>query len=185
MRARQTKTASTRLEGFIDWKSVVNSEAPEEEEMSSLAVGFATQMRKRATVLEGETTSSSCGKRARQSPPNEGAQKNWAIVSVESPDLTSNDQLALGDLLNEAGMSLEEGVPVGSSPSVEEVGEDAPAGVVTASVPLPKLASTGPSKKRLPNRVLVSTYVPSLERVHPSTGMVAPDLESMLKIVRL
>ena len=141
-------------------------------------------MRKWATVLEGETTSSSCGKRARQSPPNEGAQKDWAIVSVESPDLTSNDHLALGDRLNKAGMSLEEGVPVGSSPSVEEVGEDALAGVVTALMPPPKLAGTEPSKKRLPNWVLVSTYVPPLERFHPSTSMVAPDLESMLKIVR-
>ena len=96
---------------------------------------------------------------------------------MESPDRASNDQLAL------AGASLEKGVPIVSSPNFEEVGKGAPLGVVTASVPPPKPTGTGPSKKPLPDQVLLSTYVLPLERVHPSTGMVAPDLEGVLEIV--
>ena len=54
--------------------------------MFSLAVGFVARMRKRSTTLEGEATSSSKEKRPRWSPSYEGAQKNWAIVLVESLD---------------------------------------------------------------------------------------------------
>ena len=96
-----------------------------------------------------------------------GFIKDWAIVSVESPDLASNDQLTLGVCLNEANTPLDEGVLDASPPNVEVVGMGAPSGVVTALAPPLKSTSTGPSKKRLPYRVLVSTYVPPLERVHP------------------
>ena len=68
-------------------------------------------------------------------------------------------------------------------PSVEEVGMDAPSGVAYALAPSPKPTSAKPTKKRMPDRVLVSTYVPLLERVHPLTDMAAPNLEDMLKIV--
>ena len=128
-------------------------------------------------VPKGETASSSGGKRSRRSLPNDGAQKDWAIVSMESPDRASNDQLAW------AGASLEEGVSIVSSPNVEEVGKGPPLGVVTALVPPPRPTGIGPSKKQLPDQVLLSTYVPLLERVHPLTGMVAPDLEGVLEIV--
>ena len=70
-----------------------------------------------------------------------------------------------------------------SSPNVEEVGEGAPSEVVTTSMPPPKPTSTRPSKKQLPDQVLLSMYVSPLERVHPSIGMVAPDPEGLLEIV--
>ena len=63
----------------------------EEEEMFSLAVGFAAQMRKWFATQEGEATSSSRKKCPRRSPLDQGAQKEWAIVSVESPDLAPDD----------------------------------------------------------------------------------------------
>ena len=69
-----------------------------------------------------------------------------------------------------------------SSPNVEEVGEGAPSGIITAPVPPPKPTSTRPSKKLLPDQVLLSTYVPPLERVHHPTGMMAPDPEGVLEI---
>ena len=50
---------SAGLEDFLDWAEVVDDEPSEEEEMFSLAVGFAAQMRKRPTTPEGEVTSSS------------------------------------------------------------------------------------------------------------------------------
>ena len=49
-------------------------------------------MRKQSATLEGEAISSSGEKRPRRSLSDEGAQKDWAIVLVESPD-----QPALGD----------------------------------------------------------------------------------------
>ena len=97
--------------------------------------------------------------------------------------MDSNDQPALGICLNKANMPLDGEVPTVSPPSVEEVGLGAPSGVVIAPTPPPKPTSAGPRKKRLPDRLLVSTYVPPLERVHPSMNMVALDLEDVLKIM--
>ena len=47
----------------------------------------------------------------------------------------------------------------------------------------PKPVDTEPSRKRLPDRLLLSTYVSPQERIHPSTSMVAPDLEGALEII--
>ena len=58
-----------------------------------------------------------------------------------------------------------------------------PLGVVSSPVPPFKPTDAGSIKKRMPNRFLVSTYVPPLERVHPSTDMAAPDLKDVLKII--
>ena len=68
--------------------------------MFSLAAGFTERMRKRYASLEGKATSSFREKRPRRSPSNEEAQKDWAIVLVESPDLASNDQPAMGVCLS-------------------------------------------------------------------------------------
>ena len=103
---------------------------------------------------------------------------------VESPDLASNDHPALRDCPTEANIPLEGEVPTVNPLSVEEVGISAPSGVVIAPAPPPKPTGAEPSKKQLPDLVLVSKYVPPLERVHPSTDMVAPDLKDVLKIVR-
>ena len=59
--------------------------------MFSMAVGFVALMRKRSATLEGEATSSCEEKRPMRSSSNEGAQKDWAIVLVESLDQASND----------------------------------------------------------------------------------------------
>ena len=47
----------------MDWAGIIASEPAEEEEMSSLAVGFAARMRKRAAGSKGESTPISDGKR--------------------------------------------------------------------------------------------------------------------------
>ena len=41
-RAWKTKTTGARLEDFVDWAGLVDSEPVEEEEIFSLAIGFAT-----------------------------------------------------------------------------------------------------------------------------------------------
>ena len=135
-------------------------------------------------TLEGVDTFSFLEKRPWRSPSNEVAQQDRAIFLVGSQDLASNDQSALGVCLNEANIPLEGEVPVVSPPSVEEVGMGAPLGVVIAPAPPPKPIGAGPSKKRFPDRVIVSTYVPPLERFLPLLDMEAPDLEDMLKIAR-
>ena len=48
-------------------------------------------MRKKLETLEDKAISSSRENRPRRSPSDEGAQKNWAIVSVESPNLAFSD----------------------------------------------------------------------------------------------
>ena len=59
----------------------------------------------------------------------------------------------------------------------------APSGVVAAPIPPLKSTGVGLKNKRLLDRVLVSMYVLPLERVHPSTNMVALDLEDVPKII--
>ena len=44
-------------------------------------------------------------------------------------------------------------------------------GVVIPLASPPKPTDIGPSKKRFPDRVIISTYVPPLERVCPSLNM--------------
>ena len=135
-------------------------------------------------TLEGADTSSSGEKRPRRSPSYEEAQQDQVIVLVGSPDLASNDQTTLGVSLNEANIPLEGEVPVVRPPNVEEVRMGAPSGVVIAPASSPKPTGTGPIKKRFPDRVIISTYVPPLERVRPSLDMEALDLEDVMKITR-
>ena len=174
-RARQTKTAGAGLEDLVDWTGVVANEPAEEEEMSSLAVGFASQMHKQRASSEGEATSISGGKRSRRPSQNEEAKKDWPTVSVEFHDRASSDQPALEGSPNEAGATLEEGVPIAGPLDVDEIGDVAPPGVADAPVLPPRSVGARSSKKILPNQLLLSTYVSPLERIHPSTGMVAPD----------
>ena len=91
----QTKVVGAGLEDFVEWTSIISNEPTDEEEMSILAAGFAALMRKRATSSDGETTPNFYGKWMKQSSPNEGAQKDWAIISMNSPNRASNDQSVL------------------------------------------------------------------------------------------
>ena len=150
-RAWQTKAVGPGLEDFVDWMSIIASEPAEEEEMSSLVVGFSVRMRKRATGSKGETTPRSGGKRSRQSFLDDEVQTDWAIISMDSPGQAPNDQSALEGALNEADASLEEGILVGGPPNVDEIGEKAPSRVAATPMLPPRPADTEPSKKRLPD----------------------------------
>ena len=150
--------------------------------MFSFPAGFVARKRKRSMTLEGEDTFSSGEKRLRRSPSDEEAQQDGAIVLMGSPDLASNDQLALGVCLNEENIPLEWEVLVVSPSNVEEVGMGTPSRVVIAPASPPRPTGAGPSKKRFLDRIIVSTYVLPLERVRPSLDMEASDLEDVLKI---
>ena len=78
---------------------------------------------------------------------------------MDPPYQASNDQLVLEGAPGEAGAPLEEGVPTGGPSNVDEIGEGAPLGVAIALVLLLRPADTESSRNRLPDRVLLSTYV--------------------------
>ena len=59
--------------------------------MSRLAIGFATRMRKLVVGSEGETIPLSDGKHPNMSSPDEEAQDDWAIITVDLPDRESSD----------------------------------------------------------------------------------------------
>ena len=75
----------------MDWVDPISSDSIEknEDDMSSLANGFALRMCKRATSIEGETTlgsEASSGKCPKRSGPGEEAQKGMTAIAVDSPE---------------------------------------------------------------------------------------------------
>ena len=156
----------------MDWISILSSESVEEEEMSMLAAEFAARILKRVADLEDEPTPILDGKRPKWSSPNEEVEKDWAIVLVDSPDRATNDQPILKGTPNEDSVPQEEGIPVGG-PSIDEIGEGSPLGVVAAPLP---------SRRRPPDQVLLSTYIPLHGRIPSLTGMVTPGLEGAREI---
>ena len=95
---------------------------------------------------------------------------------MNSSDRASNDQPVLEGAPNEGSAPQEEGI-LAKGPSVDEIGERSPSRVAAAApLPSPKPASTVPSKRRLHDQVLLSTYFPPHERIAPPAGMVALDL---------
>ena len=78
---------------------------------------------------------------------------------MDSPDRAPNDQPVLEGAPNEADASLEEGIPAGGPLNIDEIGENAPSGVAAALMLWNRPADTEPSRKRLPDRLLLSTYV--------------------------
>ena len=102
---------------------------------------------------------------------------------MDSLDRAPNDQSALEGVPNEAGASLEEGIPVRGPLNVNKIVEKAPSGVTATSMLPPKLADIEPSKKRMLDQLLLSANVPMQERIHPPTGMVALDPEGALEII--
>ena len=167
----------------MDWASIIAREHAKEEEMSRLVAGFIVQMHKRVAGSEGESTPISDGKHQKRSSLDEEAQKDWAIISVDSPDLSFNDHSVLEGTHSEAGTPMEEGILTGGPSNVDEIGEGAPSGVAAAPVLPPRPADIESGRKRPPDQVLLSTCFPPQERIHPPTGMVAPDLEGAWEII--
>ena len=118
----------------------------------------------------------------RWSSPDEGDEKDWTIIQVDSPDQATNDQSILEGAPNEDSAPQEERILAGG-PSVEEIGEGSPLRVVVAPLPLPRSANTVPNRRRLPDQVLLSTYVPLHVRIHPPMGLVAHNLEGSWEII--
>ena len=80
----------------MDWAGVIANELVKEEEMTRLTAGFAARMHKPAAGSEGESTPISDEKRSKQSSANEEAQKDWAIISMDSPQSSLQQSADLG-----------------------------------------------------------------------------------------
>ena len=102
---------------------------------------------------------------------------------MDSPDPTFNDQPILEGAPSEVGDPLEKGILVWGPSNVDEIGEGALSGVVVALILPPRPVDTESSRKRLLDQVLLSTYVPPHERIHPPASMVAPDLKGAREII--
>ena len=102
---------------------------------------------------------------------------------MDSPNPAFNDQPVLEGVPSEAGAPLEEEIPIGGPSNVNEIGGGVLSGVVAALILPPRPANIESSRTRPLNWVLLSTYVPSHERVNSLTGMVASDLKGAWEII--
>ena len=114
----------------MDWVDPNASDPAKEREddMSSLAAGFAMQMPKWATSAQGETTPDfevSSGKRPKRSRSDEEAQKSPIVISMDSQERSSDALPALEgasqDASREACASQEDKVPSGGLPNADQV----------------------------------------------------------------
>ena len=94
---------------------------------------------------------------------------------MDYPDQASNDKVVLKDAPNEADAPLEEAILVGGPSNVDEIRWEARSRVVVAPMLPPRQTDTKLSRKRMPDWVLLGTYVPLEEWIHPPMSMVAPD----------
>ena len=83
------KAVGAGLEGFVEWVDSIASDPAKEREddMSSLAVGFAAEKCKRAASAQGETIPGSkvYGRKcSRRSGPHEEAQKSSTVINMDS-----------------------------------------------------------------------------------------------------
>ena len=128
---------------------------------------FFANMHKIAASAQGETTPGFevlGGKRPKLSDPSEEAHKSPTVINVDSPDRAFDAQLALEgppwDSFREACAPSEDGIPTGGSPGAEGVVAKASLEVVVAPLFSTRLASVGPCRSRMPDRLLLSSYVP-------------------------
>ena len=63
------------------------------------------------------------------------------------------------------------------------MGEGSPSRVAIASLPPSRPVDTVSSRRSPLNQVLLSTYIPPYERIHPLAGMVVLDLEGAQEII--
>ena len=102
---------------------------------------------------------------------------------MDSPDQVANNQPVFEGALSEVDAPLEKRILAGVPSNVDEMGEGSPSRVGTALLPSPRPADTVSSRMSPLDQVLLSTYIPPYERIHPPAGMVALDLEGSQEII--
>ena len=105
------------------------------------------------------------------------------VINVDSPNRASDAQPVLEGAPKEACAPPDDGIPADGSPGVEGVVAKAPLEVAAAPSFSTRLASAGPRKPRMLDRLLLSSYVTPQEWVHPMVDTVAPSLEGAWEII--
>ena len=186
-KVRHVKPINTGLEDFMGWANPtlptretqgdrpipqISRELVEksENDMSSLAVGFAARMRKRATSAQGETTPGfevPGGKRPKWSSLNEEIQKSLIVITSDSLERASSAfstlEGATKDASREACASLEDGNLVGGPPSADKVVGQAPSAETTVGSPLldrrSSLVITSPCRPRGLDKLVLNSPI--------------------------
>ena len=109
------------------------------------------------------------------------------VINVDSPDQAFDAQLALEgapqDAPKEACAPPNDGILAGGSPRAKGVMVEAPLEVVAAPLFSTRLTSADPRRPRMPNRLLLSSYVPPHEWVYPLVDTIAPGPEGAREII--
>ena len=176
----------------MDWVGLAASESAEEraEDMFGLATGLVSWMRKHAASAQGETTPSfevPCGKRPKQSGPDEEAQNSAAVITMDSPECASDVLPDLEgvaqDFPRKACALLEDGVLAGVPPNADRVTGEAPLEMVAELLFSVKLVNAGPRRLRGPNRVVLNSPVIPMKWDQPLTGTLVPGPDVVKSII--
>ena len=142
-------------------------------------------MRKLSTSTQGKTTPGfevQGGKHLKWSSPDEEAQKSPILIIADSPERASNALPALEgtaqDASREAYASLEDRALAGGPPNAYQVVSEAPS---TETIVFPSLLARRSSlatfdarKVRLPDRMVLGSYVKPMEWARHSMDTLAP-----------
>ena len=180
----------------MNWVDPISNESIEErgDDMSSLATRFVTQMRKWAASAQGETTLDFIvpgDKRPKWSGPDEEAQKSPAVITVDSPERASGALPALEgatqDASRETCASLEDGASVEGPSNANQVVSEAPSIKIVVGPSLlarrSSLATFSARKARLPDSLVLGSYVKPMEWAYFSTDTSAPGLDAARPII--
>ena len=110
----------------MDWTNPRVSESAEEEEaeMSCLVLGFDARMRKQEASAQGLAAPSDevlGGKHPKLADPDEEAEKNPAVINMDSPNRASDAQPDWRVSPKEACAPPKDGIPARGSPGTERV----------------------------------------------------------------
>ena len=87
------------------------------------------------------------------------------------------------DASREACASLEDGVPAEGPPNADGVMGESLSEIVVGPSFLARLANACPHRPRLPNRLMLGSYVLPKEWDNPSVDIVAPSLKAAREII--
>ena len=126
-------------------------------------------------------------KRSRRSDLEKETQKSPSVIVVDSPEQAPKGMLALGGsaqgALNDASAILEDRAPAGGSPNADQVLGEAHSEVVTDQAFLARLTIISLHKARMVDRIVLSSYVQSMEWDHPFVDAPVLGLEAAQSII--
>ena len=167
----------------MEWTDPTVGEPAEESEddMSSLAAGFATLMSKRAESFQVKTTPDpevSINKRPKRSGSDEEAHNSIIVITVDSSERASGAFPVFEGATQEAPRatcaSLEDGIPDGGPLNADRAVGKAPLEIVTELSFLARLANADPRRLNGPHRLMLKSPIIPMKWEQPLTGTPVP-----------